>query len=223
MIFIRMQKRVKTLTESSSALSPGQRLPLPQARRDSSTSIEAVLSARRSVRDYAPAPLTVADVSQLLWAAQGVSGTGGLRTAPSACAIYPLRTYLLAGAVKSLPSGIYGYDPDAHELECLSRGDRRAGLFEACGEQVCASECAVAVLLTGWFTRALRELGPKAPDLARIEAGHAGQNFLLQACALGLGGVGLGKYDPEAIKQVFTVPTNQVPLYILLAGKPETL
>ena len=88
------------------------RLPLDPPRLRGSVSLEEAMAARRSVREYSDKPVTRAEVSQLLWAAQGVTGTGGLRTAPSAGAIFPLRAYLLAGAVEGLPPGVYGFDPE---------------------------------------------------------------------------------------------------------------
>ena len=215
-----MEKKTKAQSVETPQLDPGQRVTLAGARIESGVSVESALARRRSVREYSSLPLTLAEVGQLVWAAQGVTGSGGLRTAPSAGAIYPLRLYVLAGAVEGLQAGIFGYDPDANELEVLSRGDKRQKLFEATCEQVCSAECAMAVLLAGWFTRATREFGPMAQSLALIEAGHAAQNLLLQATALGLGAMGLGKFDREAVARVFHLPASQQPLYLLLAGHP---
>lgn len=176
------------------------------------------MATRRSVREYANKPVTRAEVSQLLWAAQGVTGTGGLRTAPSAGAIFPLRAYLLASAVENLPSGVYGYDPDSHELEFLVKGDRRARLYDATGGQVPAAESSIAVVLTGWYTRAQREFGALATTLAHMEAGHAGQNFLLQAVSLGLAAMGIGKFDRDQVARLCHLPSAEEPIYLLLAG-----
>ncbi len=87
------------------------RLALPTPLYDSQTSVEQALQARRSVRAYSLEPLTLAEVSQLLWAAQGLTHPDGLRTAPSAGALYPLDIYLLAGNVMGLPVGVYHYQP----------------------------------------------------------------------------------------------------------------
>ena len=213
-----MERKTRSVPEVRSPLYPGQRVKLLAPRLVSAVSVEEALAQRRSTREYSEKSLTMAETSQLLWAAQGVTGPGGLRTAPSAGAIYPLRTYLLAGAVEGLPAGVYGFDPDAHELEFVTRGDRRARLFEATNEQVCAVESPIAVLMAGWFTRATREFGALARDLGLIEAGHAAQNFLLQAVALGLSAMVLGRFDRDAVARLCHLPASQTPLYLLLAG-----
>jgi SagB-type dehydrogenase family enzyme len=75
---------------------------------------------------------TVAQVSQMLWAAQGVSDERGRRTAPSAGALYPLELFLVAGNVAGLPSGVYRYRPTGHDLLLVVPGDRRPEIASAC-------------------------------------------------------------------------------------------
>ncbi len=213
-----MEKKTKGRTETPGALYPGMRLPLDPPREAGVMTLEETLARRRSVREYSDKAITKAEASQLLWAAQGVTGTGGLRAAPSAGAVFPLRAYLLAGAVEELPSGVYGFDPDSHEIEFLIKGDRRSRLYDITGGQVPAAESAIAVLLTAWYTRMQREFGALAPTLAHIEAGHAGQNFLLQAVALGLSAMGIGKFDRDQMSRLCHLPSSEEPLYLLLAG-----
>ena len=109
----------------------GDKIVLPEAAHDSHTSVERALLERRSVRQYRDEPISVADLSQLLWAAQGVTQASGLRTAPSAGALYPLEVYAVVGTVDGLPAGIYRYDPQAHDLTRTVTGDRRAALSQA--------------------------------------------------------------------------------------------
>lgn len=106
-------------------------LDLPEPRLKSECSIEQALLLRRSGRSYAGVPLTLAEVSQLLWAAQGVTDRRGLRTAPSAGALYPLETYVLVSKVEGLPAGVYRYQPHQHGLVETATGDRRAQLAAA--------------------------------------------------------------------------------------------
>ena len=89
-------------------------ITLPEPRRDSGVSVEAALQRRRSVREYADKALTVAEVAQLLWAAQGITAPGGRRTAPSAGALYPLETYVVVGNVSGLAPGVYRYLRQGH-------------------------------------------------------------------------------------------------------------
>ncbi|MGJ5816693.1 SagB/ThcOx family dehydrogenase [Paludibaculum fermentans] len=193
-------------------------LPVPPAVHGGPT-LDHCLRNRRSSRSFLPSPLTLAETSQLLWAAQGCTGLGGLRTAPSAGAIYPVRAYLLATAVDGLTPGFYSYDADAGSLLLLRKGDRRKSLARAAAGQSCVEECAFALLLTGWYKRAGREFGDAAPRLAAMECGHIGQNFCLQATAMGLGAIGLGRLDPEAVRLLLRVPDDEEPLYLLLAGR----
>ena len=79
---------------------------LPQPAFSGRRSVETALRLRRSVRDYTGEPLTRAELAQLLWAAQGITGAEGLRTAPSAGARYPLEVYVSVGDVIDLPTGI---------------------------------------------------------------------------------------------------------------------
>jgi SagB-type dehydrogenase family enzyme len=200
-----------------------KRIALPTPTAVSTASLASCLSRRRSVRDYGAAALDLESLSQLLWAAQGVTAPGGLRTAPSAGAIYPLRAYVIAGNVDRLAAGVYQYDPDAHELMPLEPGDKRKRLAKAAGGQDCVESCAAAVLLTAWYRRIQREFGEETGTrLAAIEAGHIGQNFCLQATALGLGAIGLGKLDEAAMKLLLPIPQDEEPIYMMLSGRMQS-
>jgi SagB-type dehydrogenase family enzyme len=225
--------RIKTPTGSAppppvSALRPerfsdlqGPRVVLPLASTGWTATLQEVFTRRRSIRDYSEKPLTLDQTARLLWAAQGVTGLGGLRTAPSAGAIYPLRTYLLAFQIKDLPKGLYRYEPDAHELCTLGRGDRRKRMVRAADGQECANQCAAMVVLAADLRRMTREYGDAAQTLALLEAGHIAQNLLLAATALGLGAICLGKTDNTLIHQILELPDTETPFYLLLAGHPR--
>jgi len=109
-------------------------IKLPEPQYDSDVSIEQSLLNRRSIRSYTGEPLTLQEVSQLLWAAQGITDPRGFGTAPSAGALYPLELYLVAGDVEDLTSGVYRYEPDGHQLVRIMDGDKRAKLAEEIGE-----------------------------------------------------------------------------------------
>ncbi|MGC4053574.1 MAG: SagB/ThcOx family dehydrogenase [Paludibaculum sp.] len=126
---------------------------------------------------------------------------------------------VLSAAVEGLAAGFYGFDADAGTLRLLRKGDRRRSLARAAAGQTCVEECAFALLLTGWYKRAAKEFGEAAPRLAAMECGHIGQNFCLQATALGLGAIGLGRLDPEAVRMLLRLPEDEEPLYLLLAGR----
>ena len=104
---------------------------MPPPRLDSSFSVERALQQRRTVRNFSGAAIALNDIGQLLWSAQGITSAGGLRTAPSAGALYPLEIVLVAGNVTDLPPGVYSYSPAGHALSPLAAGDRRADLARA--------------------------------------------------------------------------------------------
>jgi hypothetical protein len=86
---------------------PTGAIKLPPPRLASPISIESALRRRRSVREFDRKPVTLLEVSQLLWAAQGLTDPEGKHTAPSAGALYPLEVFLVAGKEGELPAGVY--------------------------------------------------------------------------------------------------------------------
>ncbi len=113
------------------------RLRLPEPRYESEISVEEALLKRRSVREYASARLTLQEVSQLLWAAKGITDPQGLRTAPSAGALYPLEVYLIVGDVGDLAPGVYKYVSEGNEVIRVLDGDKRVSLAEAARSSMC--------------------------------------------------------------------------------------
>src|SRR5574342_675430 len=108
-----------------------QIITLPEPAHKSGTSIEEALLKRRSVRDYGKDPLELKEISQLLWAAQGITSEEGGRTAPSAGALYPLELYVVSGEIKTVPQGVYHYLPVDHTMEQVTVGDKRKLLSAA--------------------------------------------------------------------------------------------
>ena len=198
---------------------PGTAVQLPAPRQRGAVSLEECLSARRSCRIFTDDPVGLADLSQLLWAAQGVTGVGGLRTAPSAGASYPLETYVCAARVDGLPAGVYHYDPDSHALKLLFRGDRGRSLVRGACNQNCVAGAAAAIVLTAVYRRLQAEFGPGATRLTHLEAGHAMQNVCLQATALGLGVIGLGRIDEAALRNALRLPERHEPVSVVIVGR----
>ena len=91
--------------------------PLPDPRTTGTRPLEEAIQSRRSVREFTSDPVSEQEVSQLLWAAQGVTGDQGYRAAPSAGAFYPLETYLITS------EGVDHYLVEAHALERVAEGD----------------------------------------------------------------------------------------------------
>lgn len=197
--------------------TPFERIKLPEPRYDSPTSIEQALLKRRSIRDYKDEPLTLAEVSQLLWAAQGVTDASGLRTAPSAGALYPLEVYV-AGKVSNLAAGIYKYKPYGHVLERTGERDKRAQLCRAALGQPCVKEGAIVLVISAVYERVSRKYGKRAIRYVHMEAGHAAQNVYLQAAALNLATVVIGAFRDAEVKKIMNLPDEEQPLYIMPVG-----
>jgi len=201
--------------------NPEHSVKLPDPRRDSETSVEKALLKRRSVRSYADQPLTLAQVSQILWAAQGVTEPSrGLRTAPSAGALYPLEVYVVAGKVEGLPAGIYKYVPRSHTLTRVAEGDKRSELAAAALNQNWIAEAPIILVVSAVYDRTAVKYGTRATRYVHIEVGHAAQNVCLQAVALGLGAGVVGAFDDNGVARVLSAPSSEAPLYILPVGKP---
>jgi SagB-type dehydrogenase family enzyme len=206
---------------SSSGANAMSLVSLPAPKLKGKMSIEECLAARRSVRAYLDTPLSVADAGQLLWAAQGVTGPEKQRTAPSAGALYPLDVYFVAGNVTGLDPGVYRYDVHRHQLWPLSGGDRREELFAAAFNQDCVRYAAALLVFTATHRRTTRKYGEKAARFVDVEAGHAAENVVLQAVALGLGSVTVGAMDCDAVKRVLRPGAGEEPIYVVAVG-PRT-
>jgi SagB-type dehydrogenase family enzyme len=181
--------------------------------------LEQCLAGRRSVRKLAGDPLPLTAVSQLLWAGQGITSRSGLRTAPSAGALYPLLLYAVAGRITELEAGIYRYIPGEHILEAVLAGDLLEDLCAAALGQGAIRRSALCLVLTAVYERTTGKYGRRGVQYVHLDAGHAAQNICLQATALGLGTVPIGAFDDDRVKSTLRLPAEEAPLYILPVGK----
>lgn len=201
--------------EPAPSATPGReiiQLAPPDTKGD--VSLEEALALRRSVREFTGEPLTSEELSQLLWAAQGITAEWGGRTAPSAGALYPLEVYLVTA------DGLFHYLPDGHRLERLSGTDLRAPLADAALGQAAVSDAPAVFVIAGVYARSAAKYGDRAERYVHLEAGHACQNLLLQAVALGLAGVPMGAFSDGRVQQILGLPRNHVPLYLVPVGHP---
>lgn len=199
-------------------------ISLPEPQYDGKRSVESALRQRRSVRTYTDAPITVAEASQLLWAAQGITSPDGLRTAPSAGALYPLTVYLVVGNVQTLSEGIYTYQPQRHELARVFAGDKRADLSATALGQSWMKDSAVVIVLSAVSERITGRYGERGIRYVHMEVGHAAQNIHLQAVALNLGTVVVGAFEDREVQRIMQMTTREVPLCLMPVGRiRETL
>jgi SagB-type dehydrogenase family enzyme len=178
-------------------------------------SIEECLALRRSVRSFTSDTLTNVQIATLLWAAQGITDTSrGFRTAPSAGATYPLEIYLFT------KNGVFLYHPMQHKITLVKKGDKRSELSAACLGQAFIRQAPVSIVLCAVPERTSGRYGERAMRYIWMEAGHAAQNVLLEAVALGLGGVPIGAFYDEALTKLLELDQSTIPLYIIPVGVP---
>jgi SagB-type dehydrogenase family enzyme len=209
-------------------------LSLPPPRQEGRISVEKAISQRKSARVYAQGALSVVEISQILWAAQGFTRElknpphmwnpkyewqGGLRTAPSAGALYPMEIYVLAGSVEDLAKGVYKYVPKDHSLKKIIGGDKRSALSNAALKQAAIERGAAVLLLAGVYERTSYKYGDRAERYVHIEAGAIAENVSLQGVALGLGMVLIGAFKDDEVKNVLHLPDDERPLIIMPLGK----
>jgi nitroreductase len=190
--------------EPTMAFSPGDMVALPEPRHDGALSIEAALAQRRSVRSFTPGTVTLDQVSQLLWSAQGLTDSQGHRTAPSAGALYPLEIYLVASNVLDLDTG-----------------DRRSAVVAAAWGQAWIDEASCILVIVADFDRTAGKYGERAKRYVHMEVGHAAQNVYLQAAALGLGTTIVGAFRDADMKRLIEMDATESPLALLPIGQPS--
>lgn len=191
-------------------------LGLPPPQTDGETSLEQAIQQRGSVREFDPRPLTLGELGQLLWAAQGERGSDlGGRTAPSAGGLHPLELYI------AHEGGIYHYRSRGHEVALTSSRDIREPLARAALDQRAFHTAPAVVAVTGVNERMARKYGGRAERYVLIEAGHAAQNLLLQATVLGIGAVPNGAFDDAVVTDLFGLPEGTAPLYLIPIGRPQ--
>jgi SagB-type dehydrogenase family enzyme len=189
-------------------------LDLPPPDTTGGLGLSDALTLRRSIRDFTDDSLELTELSQLLWATQGVTTADGKRTAPSAGATYPLELYVMTDA------GLHHYEPDQHRLVLLAEGDLRPELTAAALDQAPIATAAATFAFAAVYARTEDRYGDRAERYVKLEAGHAAQNLLLQAVALDLGAVPIGAFKDNEVARVLQLPTDSDPLYLIAVGRP---
>ena len=180
--------------------------------------LNSALELRRSHRRFSTKPLSLDNLSQILWSAQGVTHLFGFRTAPSAGAIYPLEIYIVVSNVDQLQSGIYHYKPRSHHLKLVTEGEHSKQLSRAANRQSSIKKAAVTLVITGVIKRTEKKYELRAKRYVHIETGHAAQNIYLQATSLQLGTVFIGAFNDNEVKQVMQLPQGHEPLGLMPIG-----
>jgi len=201
-------------------------IKLPQPITIGKMSVEEAIAKRRSIREYIDESLNLTEVSQLLWAAQGITDQRyGLRTAPSAGGTYPLEVYIAVRrqGIHDIEAGIYQYDPAEHALIMIRRGDFSENLMAAAVDQSWVAEAALNIIITGIFDRTTVKYGERGIQYVLQETGHVDENIYLMAIALGLGNTVIGAFHEEEIQRILGISKEERPLYVAPVGKTKCL
>lgn len=188
-----------------------ENIKLPKPDLKGAIPLEQAIARRRSRRDFSSKPLTLEQISQLLWSAQGEKSKG-FRTAPSAGATYPLEVFVVT------EKGLFHYLPAKHSLESIIDKDLRSELASAALGQKFIEEAPVTIIFTAHFERTTGHYGQRGIRYVFMEAGHSAQNIHLQAEALGLGSVAVGAFDDDSVRGVLTLPGHLEPIYMVVVG-----
>jgi len=192
-----------------------ERTALPAAAREGGMALHEALARRRSIREYTDKVLSERELGQLLWAAQGANRPDGHRTAPSAMARYPLELYV------ATPAGFFHYEPREHQVERRG-GDLRPAISKAARGQKQIMQSPGVFVFTAVFERmGAKPDDPRAARWIYVEAGHAAQNLLLEAVALGLAGVPMGGFDDKQLQENLPLPADHRPVYMVAIGQPR--
>ncbi len=199
-------------------------IQLPQPNQKGDLSVEEAISQRRSQRQFKNQALELDQISQLVWATQGITNqNSGFRSAPSAGALYPLEIYLVVGekGVNNLNSGAYHYQPESHSLTPTIDQNLKSKLSQICLGQGSINQAPISIIITGVFKRTQDKYSNRGERYVYMEAGHAAQNAYLQAESLNLGMVVIGAFNDQNLIDTFQLPNNHQPIYVIPIGYPK--
>jgi SagB-type dehydrogenase family enzyme len=210
-------------------LTPTNKYLLPIPKFSSKVMLEEAMAWRRSLREYKKEPVTIENLSMLLWAAQGISEFNyGLRTVPSAGGTYPLSIYVSVGdegvlvkEMEYLPQGSYKYNCKDHSLTLIKTGDVRDSLTIASLKQDWVRTGAISIIVLATYERTTKVYGERGQRYVYMEDGHVGQNVYLMATALNLGAVVIGAFDDNKVKESIGAESTEQPLYVIPVSAPK--
>jgi len=183
-------------------------------------SVESAIADRRSLRSYTEEEITLEELSQILWAAQGITDESGKRTAPSAGALYPIELYVVPNRVSNVDCGVYHYVPDEHKLVLHQEGNFTEAVYHTALAQEHVKDAAVVIIFTAVRERTASKYGDSADKYIAMEAGHISENILLESVSLGLGAVPVGAFDQNGLDELLGITgSGESALYLNCIGK----
>lgn len=185
-------------------------------------SLMETIKKRKSVRSFVPEPLSIGELSFLLWASTGTQRTEKgyeFRTAPSAGALYPIETYVVVNNVEDLEKALYHYSIRTHSLEKLKTGNfGEKTAHAALGQKMCVN-AAIVLIWTAVFNRSKWKYAQRAYRYVYLDTGHIAQNLALSATSIGLGSCQIGAFFDDEINQIIGVDgAEESVLYLSVVG-----
>jgi SagB-type dehydrogenase family enzyme len=227
--FLLSAQKMQTPTQSESSVVqivlPADSIALPQPDLRSSNSLEAVLKSRRTRLDFTDGALSLKQLSQLLWAGQGINVDWGDRTAPSAKSTYPLTIFVIVNNVSGLEPGEYQYIPGdrtpAHQLKPIKKTEIGEALFNLLN-QGSFKDIPAVLVITGDMTKMAEAYGGINHDKeVYLEAGYTAQNIALQAESLKLGTTVNTNFDELKLRELITVSVTDKIIALMPIGFPK--
>ncbi len=197
---------------------------LPKPKLKGKVSLEEAIKKRRCVRSYKDKALSLEQLSQLLWAADGITGKRSWqRAAPSAGGLHPLDFYAVVGegSVTGLDDGVWHYNPGKHSITLLTGGDRREALRKASLGQKQVANAEVVIVITIEYKRTTRKYGDRGRSYALMDAGFAAENLFLQVQTLDMAACVVGAFTDDEVSKVLKLPKEHEPALLLTIGYPK--
>lgn len=211
---------------ASSPCAAADAVKLPATSFTGTLPVEKAMRQKKSVREFGSKPLSLAEVSQILWAANGNLAVDAVSSAttkviPSAGGLYPLEVFVVCGkdSVTGLAPGVYQYNPAANTLQGLGEGDNRVTVASACLSQMWMARAPVMVIIGAVMGRTTVKYGDQGIRYVFMEAGNSNQNIYLEAESLGLKVATVGAFQSGQVAAAAKLPTGVTPLLVMPVGK----
>jgi SagB-type dehydrogenase family enzyme len=200
-----------------------------------------LVSRRRSVRSFGATPISLLELSRLLWASAGITtsyitphGQDFYRAAPTAGALYPIETYVVVNKVEGLEPGLYHYRvagldilerpiaEGSHSLEQLRTGDLRSDISAAALDQLMCAKAGAVFVWTAVFGRSYWKYRDRAYRYVYLDAGHMAAQLSLAAVAQGLGSCPIAAFYDDEVNDLLGVDgKTEGTVYMTAVGRPS--
>ncbi len=185
------------------------------------------LQKRKSIRTFSTQPLSKIDLAFLLWASTGIQRTEHgyeFRTSPSAGALYPIETYIVANNVEDIEKGLYHYNIKNHLLEEIKLGNFGDKLAHSALDQEMCADASTVFIWTAVFRRSKWKYSQRAFRYIYLDAGHIAQNLALAAVSIGCGSCEGGAFFDDEINSIVDIDgTSESTICLNVVGHPKLL